>query len=133
VAKFYRFLGLAPLDQIGVGLEDRVDFLLAGNLFSLNHPAASLVDDAATQIAVGGNLLPQLVDHHARDHIDPLNAFGLFDHLACILHYLPGDPQQFAVLGFLLLLALLGGHPLELLHAALSAAGAIGKALYPVG
>jgi len=28
------------------------------------------------------------------------------------LHYLPGDPQQFAVLGFLLLLPLLGSHPL---------------------
>ena len=59
--------------------------------------------------------------------------FGLFDHLARILHYLPGDPQQFAVLGFLLLLPLLGSHPLDLLHAAASAAGAIGKSLHPVG
>ena len=31
------------------------------------------------------------------------------------------------------LLALLGGHPLELLHAALSAAGAVGKALHSLG
>src|SRR2546422_4731264 len=33
-------------------------------------------------------------------------------------HHLPGDPQQFAVFGFLLLLPLLRGHPLDRLHAA---------------
>ena len=67
------------------------------------------------------------------NHSGPPNALGLFDHLARILHDLPGDPQQFAVFGFLLLLPLRGGHPLDLLHAAASAAGAIGKSLYPVG
>ena len=133
VAEFHRFLSLAPLDQIRVELEDRVDFLLAGNRLSLDHPAAGLVDDAVGKLAVEGDLLPELVDHQARDHIDPTDAFGLFDRLARVLHYLPGDPQQFAVLGFLLLLPLLGSHPLELLHAAASAAGAIGKSLHPVG
>ena len=57
----------------------------------------------------------------------------MLDHLTRVLHYLAGDPQQFAVLGYLLLLPLLGGHPLDLLHAAASAAGAIGKALHSVG
>src|SRR5712691_11960240 len=35
VAEFHRLLSLAPLDPIRVGLEERVDLLLAGNLFSL--------------------------------------------------------------------------------------------------
>jgi hypothetical protein len=58
-AEFHRFLSLAPLDRIRVELEDRVDFLLAGNLLSCDHPAAGLVDDAVGQIAAGGELLPQ--------------------------------------------------------------------------
>ena len=65
--------------------------------------------------------------------IDPTDGFGLFDDLARIFHHLPGDAQQFAVLGFLLLLPLLGGHPFDLLHAAASATGAIGEALHSAG
>ena len=116
-----------------MGLEDRVDLLLAGDLLSQQHPTPGLVDDAVGQIAVGCDLPPQLVNHQASEHIDPTNAFGLFDHLAGALHHLPGDPQQLAVLGFLLLLPLLGGHPLDLLHAAASTPGAIGKSLHSVG
>src|SRR6266436_4622200 len=71
VAEFHRFLRLAPLDQSRVVFEDRINFLLAGNLLSLDHPAAGLVDDAVGQIAVGGDLPPQLIDRQARDDIDP--------------------------------------------------------------
>lgn len=66
VAEFYWLENFAPLDQIRVGFEDRVDFLVAGDLLSLDHPAAGLVDDAVGQIAVGGDLLPQLRDCRRR-------------------------------------------------------------------
>ncbi len=35
----------------------------------------------------------------ARGYIDPTGPFGLFDHLARILHHLLGDPDEFAVFG----------------------------------
>ena len=74
-----------------------------------------------------------MTDHHARHHIDPLDVFGLLHHLARIGHDQPGDAQQFPILGFLLVFPLLGGHALDLLHAALRAAGAIGKPLDAIG
>jgi hypothetical protein len=74
-----------------------------------------------------------LVNHHARDYIDPLVPFGFFDRLARILNYLPGDADQFAVFGQLLRLPLAGAHTLDLLHPAARAARAIGKALHALG
>jgi hypothetical protein len=74
-----------------------------------------------------------LVDHQARNCIDPTGSLRLFDHVARILHYLPGDPDEFAVLGLLLLVPLAGAHAFERLHAAARAASAIGKAFDPLG
>jgi hypothetical protein len=45
VAELYRFAGLAALDQIGVGFEDRVHFLPGGNLLSIDYSAPGLIDD----------------------------------------------------------------------------------------
>jgi hypothetical protein len=52
------------------------------------------------------------------------------DHLLGILHDLLGDPDEFAILGSLLLFPLPGGHALERLHAAASATRAIRKTFY---
>ena len=52
MAKLDRFLYFPPLDQIGVDLEDRIDFLLGWNLLSLEHATASLVDDAVAKLGV---------------------------------------------------------------------------------
>ena len=40
--ELHRFEYLPPLDQIGVGFEDGVDFLLAGDLLPQQYPAAGL-------------------------------------------------------------------------------------------
>jgi hypothetical protein len=40
VAEFDRRLHLAALDQIGIGLEDRIDLLGSGNLLAIEHAAA---------------------------------------------------------------------------------------------
>ena len=53
VAELDGLLSLAPLDQVGVGFKDRVDFLVTGDLLGFQHAAASLIDDAVTQLAVG--------------------------------------------------------------------------------
>src|SRR5260370_35980276 len=135
VAKFHRLLRLAPLDQIGVGLEDGVDLLLGGNLFSLQHPAAALVDHSLGQLAVAGDLVAKRINAQTGDEIARAgrSGFGFFDYLARIVHHLFSNADQLPILGLLLLAALLGGHALDRLHAAARAAGAVGKALYSAG
>src|SRR6266849_9636761 len=135
VAKFHRFLRLAPLDQIGVGLEDGVDLLLGGNLFSLQHSATALVDHSLGQLAVAGDLVAKRINAQTGDEIARAghSGFGFFDYLARIGHDLFSNADQLPILGLLLLAALLGGHALDRLHAAARAAGAVGKALYSVG
>ena len=59
--------------------------------------------------------------------------FGFFDDLARIVHHLFGNADQLPILGLLLVSALDSAHSLDRLHAAASAAGAVGKALYAVG
>jgi len=54
VAKLERGFHLAPLDQIGVGFQEGVDLLGAGDLLSLQHPAAGLTDHALSQLADSG-------------------------------------------------------------------------------
>ena len=61
------------------------------------------------------------------------SGFDCFDHLARIVHHLFGNADQLPILGLLLMSALGGAHALDRLHAAASAAGAVGKALYSVG
>jgi len=74
-----------------------------------------------------------LVNHHAAEHIDTLDLGGLFDDLARAFQHLPGDAEQFAVLGLLLRVPLRGRHPFEFLHAAARAARAMGEALHSAG
>jgi len=49
VAELDRALHLAALDEIRVGFEDREDLLVHGELFTLEHPALGLRDDAISQ------------------------------------------------------------------------------------
>ena len=52
VPKFNRLQDLAPLDQIGMSLEDRKDLLLVRNLLSVKHAATTLINDAVSKAAV---------------------------------------------------------------------------------
>ena len=60
--EFHRRALLAALDQLRVVLEDRVYFLIDGNLLSIQHSAASLVDDLPAQVAVSRDLSTELID-----------------------------------------------------------------------
>ena len=92
-----------------------------------------MIDDAVCQLTEVLDLLSQLVDHQAVDQIQDLGSLRLLDHRSRVFNDLFGHPEELAVLGGLLFLPLLGGHPLDLLHAAAGAAGAIGKPGDPVG
>src|SRR6266498_983821 len=136
VTKFHRLLRLAALDQIGVGLENRVDLLLGGDLLSQQHPAAALVDHSIGELAVAGDLVAKRINGHAGDEIGTRaghSGFGFFHHLASVVYHLFGNADQLPILGLLLMSALGGAHALDRLHAAASAASAVGKTLYSAG
>ncbi len=56
VAELDGGLHLATLDQIGVGFKDGVDLLGVGDLLSLQHAAACLIDHPLSQLAGVVNL-----------------------------------------------------------------------------
>ena len=133
MTEFHRLPRFAPLDQIGVGLEDRVHFLPGGDRLSLQHPPAGLVHDPIGEFAVVLDLLAELLDHRGSQGIDPLHPPRIPGDSARVLHHLFGDAQQLAVGGLLLGVPLLGRHAFDRLHAAARAAGAIRKAPHAPG
>ena len=82
MTEFHRLALLAPLDQLRVVLEDRVHFLVNRNLLSIQHSAASLVDDRPAQVAVSRDLPAELSRSPRGGLHRPLTFGGLFDHLA---------------------------------------------------
>ena len=59
VAELDRFIDLSSLNQIGVRLKDRIDFFRSRNLLPIQDPAAGLIDDPVSQLAIVGDLLPK--------------------------------------------------------------------------
>src|SRR5215470_218895 len=62
MAELDRRTHLAALDEIGVGLEDRIDLLSRRNLFAIENAAARLVDHARAEIAIMRDLIAQGLD-----------------------------------------------------------------------
>src|ERR1017187_2687758 len=54
---------------------------------------AGLVNDLLAQVAVRRDLLAELVDRHAAEHVDTLDLGGLLDDLARAFQHLPGDAE----------------------------------------
>src|ERR1700730_8722165 len=52
VAEFHGRAHLAALDQVGLRLEDRIDFLGIGHLLAFQHATARLVDDTRAERAI---------------------------------------------------------------------------------
>ena len=67
VAELDRCLHFAALDQIRVSLENGMDLLGSGNLFSLEHATARLVDHPVSPFTVVVDLFPERVDGQVRD------------------------------------------------------------------
>ena len=64
VAELQRCLHLAALDQVGVGFKDGKDLFGVGNLLSLEHATAGLIDHTVSELTIVLDLLPEFGDRH---------------------------------------------------------------------
>ena len=93
MTELHRRTLFAPLDQLRVVFKDGVHFLVDGNLLSVEHAPASLVDDLPAQVAVRRDLPAELVDRRAADHVHTFHLGGFLDDLARVFQHLLGDPE----------------------------------------
>ena len=81
---------LATLDQIGMGLEDRIDLLGRGHLFAIEHAAARLRDHPRAEIAIMRDLIAQGLDLQSGQRV-------LGAHRGGVVKRLPGLSVDAAV------------------------------------
>ena len=120
---------LAAFDQIGMGLEDRIDLLGVGNLLSVQHAAARLIDHTAPQTTIVLDLLADFFDGHVGKHVLAARLAGLLEHHSCAFHDLLGNADELAICPRLLLVALPCRHALDFVHPTPRRTRAIAKTL----
>src|SRR6266536_4989940 len=69
VAELHWFQHLPPLDQIGVGFENGVQFLPRWYLLAVQDTTPRLIDDTGGEVAVARDLTAEGVDSGLRDEI----------------------------------------------------------------
>src|SRR2546430_4972186 len=116
VAEFQRCLHLAALDQIRVGFKDGIDFLGVGNLFSLEHATARLIDHTLSQLTVVVDLFSEFADGQVSDQILAARFAGLRNYPLRAVHDFLGHSDEFAIFLGLSFVLLLGRQPLDFLH-----------------
>ncbi len=127
--ELHRRSHLAALDQIRVRLENGINLLRIGNLLSLEHPTAGLIDDAVTQSTVALDLLSQLLDRQRGKQDFAAHLPGTPQRRSRPFHDLLGNADELAILAGLPLAPLRYGHPLESLHPPACCARAVAKTL----
>jgi hypothetical protein len=100
VAELDRCLHFATLDQIRVGFKDGTDLLGSGNLFSLEHATARLVDHPVSQFTAVVDLLPERVDGQVRNQVGATRFPSLLHYLSGAVHDLLGYSDEFAMPGW---------------------------------
>src|SRR5258708_13121771 len=73
---------LAALDQVGMGLEDRIDFLGIGDLLAIEHAAARLIDHALAKTTIMRDLVAKGVNRHPAKKAPPAQFSGFFNALS---------------------------------------------------
>ena len=131
VSELHRLEHLPALDEIGVGLEDRVDLLVGWNLVLLENPSRRLSDDSTAQLAVSSDLRANGVDGRSCHRIENTDARGSSDDLARFGDHSFGDRDQPTVCAHLATMSLGGSDALDLLHTAPGGAGATGEQTDP--
>src|ERR1700674_1997092 len=116
VPELDRRLHLGALDEVGVGLENRIELLGTGNLLAVEHTAARLIDDTGSQAPKVLDLLARLRNRQVGDQIFAARFAGLPKRRSCAFDELLGNTDELAVFPGLMLVALLWSHPLNLLH-----------------
>src|SRR4249919_3739825 len=112
-----------------MGLEDRVDLLCIGNLLSIEHAAARLIDHLASQTTIVLDVLADFFNGHVGEHILAARLAGLLERHSCAFHDLLGNADELAICPGLLLVALPRRHPLDLVHSTPCRTRAIAKTL----
>jgi hypothetical protein len=106
VTELDRGLHLATLDEVGMGLENRIELLGRWNLLAIEYTPARLIYHASSEIAKMLDLLARLRDSQIADHICATRFVGLPERGSCAFDDLLGTADEFAVSPGLLLLAL---------------------------
>ena len=72
---------LAALDEVGMRLEDRIDFLCRGHLFAVEHAAACLVNHPLAEAAIMRDLGADAVDLHGSGQVCGAHRCGRQGHV----------------------------------------------------
>src|SRR5712691_12284673 len=118
VAELDRRLHLTALDEVGVGLKNRIELLDSWNLLAVEYTAARLINHTVSETTKVLDLLARLRDRQIGDHTFAARFTGLPERCSCAFDDFLGNANEFAICRSLLLLALPDGHPLDRLHPA---------------
>lgn len=106
VTELDRRLNLAALDEVGMGLENRIELLDRWNLLAVEHTAARLIDHTGSQFTKVLDLLARLSDSQFGDHICAARFTGMPERRSCAVDNLLGNADEIAISRDLPLLAL---------------------------
>src|SRR6266576_6444883 len=118
VAKLDRRLHLAALDEVAMGLKNRIELLDSWNLLAVEHTAARLINHTVSKTTKVLDLFARFRDSQIGDHIFAARFAGPPERRSCTFDDLLGDADELTVCPGLMILALPCGHPLDLLHPA---------------
>src|SRR6516164_2965479 len=107
---------LPRFNEIGMGLENRIDLLGSRNLLAIEHTAARLIDHTSPEVTKVLDLLAYLRDSQIGNHILAARFAGLPERPSCTFDDLLGNADELSVGCRLMVLALPWSHPLDLLH-----------------
>src|ERR1700752_3040524 len=116
VAELDRRLHLTALDEVRVGLKNRIELLDRWNLLAVEHTATRLINHPVSQATKVLDLLAHLRDRQLGEHIFAARFAGPSERRSCAFDDLFSDADELAVRPGLTILALPCSHPLDLLH-----------------
>src|SRR5215471_5019838 len=129
VTELYGCSHLAALDQVSMRFEDGIDLLGVGHLLAIEHAAARLIDDTASQVTIVRDRVTDIRDGQIGKHVLAVRRTGVLKYHLCPLYNLLGNGDERAICLPLLPVPLSCGHALDLLHPTPSRTSAITKTL----
>src|SRR5437870_12743662 len=110
MAELDGLVDLPALDQIRVRLKDRVEFFRCRNLFSVQNPAAGLIDDTIAQRTIIGEVFAQFFEGEHVGWSFSARLRRRLQRAPCIGQDLLSESQQLSVCGGLLIFTLCSRH-----------------------
>src|SRR5258708_33476214 len=103
VAELDRRLHLTALDEVGVGLKNRIELLDSWNLLAVEYTAARLINHTVSETTKVLDLLARLRDRQIGDHTFAARFTGLPERCSCAFDDFLVNPNEFAICRSLLL------------------------------